>query len=234
MGQVIGVLGGMGAAATVDFYDKVTSHVHADRDQDHPQILIYSHAKVPDRTEFLVGEGEDPTPALVEGARLLKNAGADFLAVPCNTAHVFMDAVCQEVGIRLVSMIEAVADELATAFPHVTNVGLVATTGTLVTGLYRQTLEERGLTLLQPSEGIQVEKAMPAIKMLKGGDTGSKPRRLVEEVVACLVEAGAQVVIAACTEIPLVLSGDNSPVPIIDTTEVLARRVLREAGVPCR
>lgn len=231
MSLVIGILGGMGPRATADFYSKLVSHVSASRDQDHPKVLIWANSQIPDRSEFLLGNGEDPTPAMLEGAKLLKNAGADFLTVPCNTAHAFLEEVSARADIRLVSMIQSVASELSNRYSTVKRVGLLATSGTLSSGIYQDILERRDLDVLQPNPQSQEELVMRSIALVKGGDTGTVPRSMIESAAAKLVASGAQAIIAGCTEIPLILTSEKIPVPVIDTTDVLARKALTEAQI---
>lgn len=105
----IGVLGGMGPAAGVDFCARVVAAHDAPRDQDHPPCILYSATQVPDRTAFLSGEGPDPAPALVAAARTLEAAGADFIAIPCNSAHAFLDAIRAAVEVPILDMIALAA-----------------------------------------------------------------------------------------------------------------------------
>ena len=124
--RVVGILGGMGPAATADFYLKLIQATPAAVDQEHLQVLIWSDPTIPDRTEALLTHGEDPTPALIAGAEMLRRSGAGMLAVPCNTAHAFLAAVQAEVDIPIIHMIEETANYVHQLKPAIRRVGLLS------------------------------------------------------------------------------------------------------------
>ncbi|HEY0690725.1 MAG TPA: amino acid racemase [Kribbella sp.] len=224
-GFTVGILGGMGPAATVDFYAKLVGATPADRDQDHLRVVIWADPTVPDRGAALLEGGTDPTPWLLEGARKLEASGADLIAVPCNQAHAFLPAVAEDIGIPFVSMIEATVQCLRALPQPVTRVALLAATGTLRTGLYRSQLEEAGLELLVPTEPEQ-EAAMAAFRAVKAGDTGATTENCLTDVALHLVSRGADVLVAGCTEALLALSADRVTVPVIDPAQALAEKIL--------
>ena len=123
--RTIGVLGGMGPAATAHFLGRLVVLCAAEEDQDYPPCLVYNASHVPDRTRHLVGDGEDPTPHLQEAARVLENGGAGIIGIPCNTAHAYVDAVRESVSIPVLNMIELAASTIAASQPGAT-VGVLA------------------------------------------------------------------------------------------------------------
>lgn len=222
-GPTVGVLGGMGPAATADFYAKLVRATPAATDQDHLRVVIWSDPTTPDRTQALLEGGTDPTPWLVHGARVLAGAGADFIAVPCNTAHAFLPGVTSRVGVPVVHMIERTSRHLETRKPQVRTVGLLATTGTVRAKLYDTWLAEAGIELVTPDAASQDTEVMPAIRSIKAGRS---PGRLLPAAAGRLIDRGAQAIIAGCTEIPLGLYADDLPVPVADPTQVLADAVV--------
>ncbi|WP_282974806.1 aspartate/glutamate racemase family protein [Saccharopolyspora erythraea] len=140
----VGILGGMGPAATADFYDKLVRATPVATDQDHLRVVIWADPSVPDRTAALTGAGPDPTPWLSRGAEKLRACGADLLAVPCNTAHAFAPQVAEACGLPLVSIIDVTAEAAGTALPRPSRAGLLATTGTVRSGLYHSALARCG------------------------------------------------------------------------------------------
>ncbi|TYC21852.1 amino acid racemase [Micromonospora sp. MP36] len=218
---MVGVLGGMGPAATVDFYGKLVEETAATCDQEHVPVVIWGNPRVPDRSLSLLG-GEDPTPYLRRGIEALKQAGCDLLAVPCNTAHAFVPRLADEAGLELVSIIEVTADALAA--DGVRAAGVLATTGTLRAGLYTDALLKRDVTVIEPDEPGQ-RQVMAAIRAVKSGVVRPAHRRALAEVARSLAERGAQRVVTACTEIVLALDGSRVPVPLLDPARLLARRV---------
>ncbi|WP_280395630.1 aspartate/glutamate racemase family protein [Nocardia brasiliensis] len=230
--SVVGILGGMGPAATVDFYAKLVSLTSAATDQDHPRVVIWADPTIPDRTAALIGNGPDPTPWLLRGATVLEQAGASFLAIPCNTAHAFLPAIDGGLGLPVVHMIEEVACYLSAAIPAVERVGLLATTGTLRAELYQHALSAFAIEVLTPDPATQRDKVMAAIRLIKAGHVNSCTHALLVDAAKGLAARGAQAIVAGCTEIPLGLSVAASPRPLVDSTEILARAVLERSGVP--
>ncbi|MCY4670084.1 MAG: amino acid racemase [Rhodococcus sp.] len=227
---VIGILGGMGPAATADFYSKLVALTPGSTDQEHPKVVIWADPTVPDRTLALTENGPDPTPWLIRGARVLRESGATTLAIPCNTAHAFLPAISSQLGLPVVHMIDEVARHIRTLSPAVTSVGLLATTGTVRTGLYQQWLSEYSIDVLVPGPAIQDELVMPAIRAIKSGNVGDETTDKLVRAADLLVESGAQVVVAGCTEIPLGLPADASTCQIIDSATILARALLRRVA----
>jgi aspartate racemase len=226
--RVVGVLGGMGPLATADFYTKLIRLTPARTDQEHLHVIIDSTPEVPDRTAAVLGQGPDPTPALATSARRLVQAGAEILAVPCNSAHAFLEAIREAAAVPVLDMMEEVASFILALRPPVRTAGLLATSGTLVARLYHRALLARGIAVVEPPPAGQ-ERLMAAIYAVKAGDTGEAVRSSVREVALGLVEVGAQAVVLGCTELPLVMGPQDLPVPVLDATEILARATIREA-----
>lgn len=225
---VIGVLGGMGPLATVDLYRKIIEATPATRDQEHLHVIIDADPSVPNRTEALLYGGPDPTPWLIAGARRLAGAGASFIVVPCNTAHAFLPQVQATVAVPFLNMIDETADRLAEMLPPGATVGILATAGTVAAGLYHRALSERGLRAIAPPEDEQAQVSA-AIAAVKAGQVGRATSELALGPALGLVRSGARAVVAACTELPLVLRADDLPVPLIDPTRVLAEAAVAVA-----
>ncbi|MDR7536034.1 MAG: amino acid racemase [Armatimonadota bacterium] len=222
--RTIGVLGGMGPWATLDFFARLLRLTPASRDQDHLRVLIDNNPAVPDRTAVLLGHGEDPTPWLVAGARGLAAAGADVLAIPCNTAHAFYPAIAGSVAIPVLHMMEEAAAAAAQAYPRLRRVGLLATAGTVRTGLYARAFGRYHVETIVP-RGQEQAAADALIAAIKAGP-GPGHRAAAVDLMQALAARGAEVIVLGCTELPLVLQADAAPVPVLDATEVLARRAV--------
>lgn len=225
--EIIGILGGMGPAATADFYAKLVSMTPGHSDQDHLRTVIWSDPTIPDRTEALLGNGPDPTPWLLNGSRVLRAAGATVIAIPCNTAHAFVPRIADHVGLPIVHMIGEVARHLTTLRPTVRTTGLLATTGTVHAGLYQEWLDRYGIRLALPDPGQQNE-VMAAIRAVKAGNRGAATASLAA-AARQLTGQGAQAIIAGCTEIPLGLPADAVDVPLVDPAVILAQALVRRA-----
>lgn len=225
MKRIVGVLGGMGPEATVDFMSRVIRLTPADRDQDHLRMLVDSNPHVPNRQDALLRDGEDPGPALAAMARGLETAGADFLVMPCNTAHAFSDAIEAAVSIPLVSIIDVTVEACGRA----AKVGVLATDGCLASGVFQLVLAERGKDAILP-DAVETEALMRLVTRIKAGDTGADIADGMRNLAQALVARGAGVIIAGCTEIPLVLDAGMLGVPLVSSTEALARATVAFAG----
>ena len=228
-GEIIGILGGMGPAATADFYSKLVSMTPVHSDQEHLRAVIWSDPTIPDRTEALLGRGPDPTPWLLHGCRVLREAGATVIAIPCNTAHAFVPRIADQIGLPIIHMIDEVAKHLATLEPPVRTAGLLATTGTMREGLYQQWLDRVGIDLVLPDPASQDLEVMAAIRAVKAGERGIAATEPLRRAAKRLVDRGAQAIIAGCTEIPLGLSPAALDVPLLDPAVVLARALIRRS-----
>ncbi|MGW2516159.1 aspartate/glutamate racemase family protein [Streptomyces sp. NPDC001617] len=228
-GEIIGILGGMGPAATADFYAKLVATTPGSSDQDHLRTVIWSDPTIPDRTEALLGDGPDPTPWLLDGGRVLREAGATVIAIPCNTAHAFVPRIADHVGLPIVHMIDEVARHLAALRPRIHTAGLLATTGTVRAGLYQEWLDRHGIRLVLPDPAGQDTEVMTAIHAVKAGSRDGTTTALLARAARRLTEQGAQAVIAGCTEIPLGLPADAVAVPVVDPALVLAQALVRRA-----
>lgn len=224
---IIGIIGGMGPAATADLFEKIIRATPARSDQDHVRVLIDSNPQIPSRADFLRGEGPDPSPALAATARILELAGADLLLIACSTAHLFYQAVERAVAVPVLHMMHETARYAAKTHPAIRRVGILATPGTVRAGLYQRELAQVGLEALVPDPADQ-DELMAALTAIKAGETAG-PKAVAARVAGALADRGAEALIAGCTELPLVLAQADVPVPLIDATQVLAEVAVRRA-----
>jgi aspartate racemase len=224
--KTIGVIGGMGPAATADLFAKLIAATDAKLDQDHLRILIDNNPRIPNRNDAIAGRGLSPAPHLAEAARTLERAGADFLVIACNTAHAFQTEIEAAVRIPLISMIDATVD--AAMENGGERFGVLAADGCRRARLYESAFEARGVHALMLDADTQVE-FMDLIFRVKAGNTGADVRRRMEQMAISLNARGAQAIVAACTEVPLVLSSDALAIPVINSTDALVVRAIAHA-----
>jgi aspartate racemase len=148
----VGVVGGVGPAATVDFLAKIVRNTPAGRDQEHVKVVVEQNPQIPDRTENLLGDGADPTIALYSTCKRLEAADADIIAIPCNTAHAFVERIQPYLSIPVVNMLFETVEEIRRRFPDRKRVGLLATSGTVSSRVYHDAATRAGLELLVPDE----------------------------------------------------------------------------------
>ena len=214
---VLGVLGGMGPAATLEFLTRVQAYTPAEKDQDHLRVIADINPKAPDRNV----PGTNAGAVLAEMAGALQGAGAQVLAMPCNTAHAHADLIQRACGLPLVDMIGLGAE--AAARSGAMRAGVLGTKGALK--LYREYLAARamGLVALPPE---RQEAFMITLYRIKSGDRGDDVKREMAAHAEALRADGAEVLIAGCTEVPLVLKPQDVTLELIDPGDLLARRAV--------
>jgi len=221
----------MGPEATNQLCALITAHTPVGRDQDHIPVITFNNSLIPSRVSAARGDGESPVPEMIRTARVLEGAGADFLLMPCNLAHLFLADVQAAVQVPILDMIEETVGHIAEHYPQSRQAGILASTPTLQSGLYHESFQKHGKRLLAPDADEQAETVMQAIYGAAGIKCGYKdePRALLTRAAERLVEAGAEMIIAGCTEVSLVLSSANSPFEVIDPLEIIARVAVARA-----
>lgn len=230
MYDIIGILGGMGPAATCDLMTKIISQTDAKDDQHHIHICVDCNTNIPDRTAAILHNGESPVPELVKSALRLQNMGAQLLIMPCNTAHYFYDELVSCINVPLLHMPLETAAHLFDS--KVERVGVLATDGTVKSRVYDKALEEYGIEGIYPGEADQQVVMELIYRYIKKGRCKKEelPVSEVKRVLEKLRENGAQKILLACTELPIAFRAMELDVGTIDPTMVLARAAIRYAG----
>jgi len=233
MGRVLGVLGGMGPLASAQFMARLTLLTPAMRDQDHVPAILWSDPRVPDRGAARHGMGPDPLPFLVRGLRGLAAAGCRAVAIPCNTAHGWIEGMRAATTLPILHIVDAAAAELRRQAVPPGPVGVMGTAATLEMRLYQDQLAAAGWPCLEPTADEMERLVIPAIAAVKANRVGDAYAPLAEAVLA-LRRRGVQAVVLGCTEIPLGIEAGGIQagpygtlgVPLIDTIDALARAAI--------
>jgi aspartate racemase len=235
MAKIVGILGGMGPLATVDLFEKIVKSTPATRDQEHLRIIIDNNPQIPSRRLAITRGTESPLPALVASARLLENAGVDFIVIPCNTAHYWIDDLQRELRVPILNMITCAASYVAERLPKLAGkVLLFAAAGTVQAEIYQKAFARFGLPLQVPAPAEQ-ELVNRAIDNVKAGLVENNP--LLEPLNTILkkyASAGLGAVLGGCTEIPLLFPHLIGNLKKLDATAILAEAVVANAGVSQR
>ena len=225
--RTLGVIGGMGPAATVEFMRRVIEATPARDDSDHVHLIVDNNPHIPSRIAALLeGGGADPGPALAAIAQRLEAAGADALVIPCNTAHHYLRHVVDAVKIPVLDLVALTLDHIEAEQPGIEEIGLLASTAVRETGLYSRACKKRGLSIRFPANQ---EAVFGLIRQLKADARIPKPPPEVEAALAGLVQDGAGCVVLACTELCLLETPPDATVPVYDTLQILAEEVVRIA-----
>ena len=225
--KVIGIIGGMGPLATADLFKKIITNTKVLKDQDHIRVLIDNNTEIPDRTAAILNNGENPIPQLTKSAKLLENMGADFLIMPCNTAHYFYPAVSSSVNIPVLNMLEITCDSLVRK--GIKKVGLIATCGTVQSGLYQKVFDRANIEVLLPNEEGQKAVTDLIYSGVKAGNTQFDVADF-KRTVEGLMSQGAEVLVLGCTELPVAVEMYNLNYPVCDPTLELALSAIKKAG----
>lgn len=222
----LGVLGGMGPMATVDFLRKIVALTPAATDQDHIPIIVHNVPQIPNRVAAILNDGLSPLASMVKGALFLKHANVAHVAIPCNTAHAWHDEIVAATGVRTIHIVDAVIEAMAAAEIRRGQVGILGTAGTRAAGIYDRRLAEAGYAPVWPSPATQdalVDRAILAVKR----NAIAEARGLLLQAESELMGIGIGAMILACTEIPVALDGQASSVLRVDSTEALAAACVR-------
>ncbi|HXM00283.1 MAG TPA: amino acid racemase [Rhizomicrobium sp.] len=225
--KIVGVIGGMGPEATVEFLRRVVAATPAKDDADHIHILVDNNPKIPSRIAALIeGGGEDPLPVLIAMAKGLQKQGADFLVIPCNTAHYYLQRIAQAVSIPFLDMIALSIAQLGALSPKPAKIGMLASPAVQKVGLYAARLKEAGLAALFPDDAGEA-KMLDIIRAVKAGALTEQHRRDYTEVARSLEHADAFLI--ACTELSVIGAPERTDHPVIDALGVLATATVAKA-----
>ena len=225
--KILGVLGGLGPMASAYFLQLIVQMSDAKTDQEHMEVILHSKPRIPDRTRYILGQsGDNPLPQMVDAGRGLAVQGAELLAIPCITAHYFQEQLETEIGVPILNAIEETALYLEQA--GIARVGILATDGTLTSGLFQTCLAEHQIDCITPEEEDQRAVMHLIYGDVKAGNPVEFP--LFETLSARLFERGAQVILLACTELSLIKRDYRLGAGFLDVLEVLARKAVLCCG----
>lgn len=227
--KTIGILGGMGAAASADLYSRIVriaqTRYHAEQDSDFPEMWIYNLSLTDfDETGFV--DKASVLRQLVAGVTKLASTGSDFIVIPCNTVHFFYNEMQEAIEIPIISIIDSVADAVASA-GH-TSIGIISSESTREMGMYERALKARAVSVLSVTDEEQ-EIVDSIILRVIGGIQDHTDVEQMRTISERLVAAGAQGVVLGCTELPLAISQKDTPILLFSSTELLAEAALKNA-----
>jgi aspartate racemase len=205
--KILGVLGGMGPAASAEFLRILARDAPARRDQDHPRVIMFSDPSIPDRSQAILGQGEDPTPQLRAGLERLADWGANVLAVPCNTAHLFIDRFRGELKVPFIHIVEATVNAAVRSSPD--GAWLLSTSGTRRSGLYAEYARKIGYEFLDPPDEVQASVQL-CVEQVKAGEMPAAGA-ILRQVIEGLWEKKDTLIVTACTELPLAYAASGLP-----------------------
>ena len=229
MKKTIGILGGMGPLATADLYRKIIEHTRADRDSEHIRVYIDGNAAIPDRTAAILHGGEDPVPEMLSALRHLEACGADCIIMPCNTAHYFLPRLREQTALPILDMQRITAAVCRECFPGKT-AAILATDGTVQSGLYDRALDAEGVRWIHPGEYEQKTLMHLIYDVVKASRPMEPEKEHWDAILDTLRGQGADLFILGCTELPVLAGVLPSEGPFLDPTDELAKAAIRFCG----
>lgn len=227
--KVLGIVGGMGPEASSYLYQKIIELSGADTDQDHLEIIIHNNTRIPDRTAAILDNKPSPVPEIQRSVKMLESAGAECIIMACITAHFFIDEIRNSATVPVLSAVDATVDQLKHDYPDVSLAGLLATAGTIRTGLFQKALVTHHVKPLVNDDAEVTDLVMGAIyggNGIKAGNKSGAPKQKLYRAAHLLTERGAQALILGCTELPLVFDQRDFRVPLINPSELLAETAI--------
>ena len=223
MSKFIGILGGMGTEATTYFYNKLISRSAGRNDQEHLKVILFNHSGIPDRTYYILHKEKSPVKELVEGVKVLNDAGVDFIVVPCNTAHYFYEDMVRQVDVPILHMIHEIGKVISLTPTKDKKIGVLATTGTVRSEIYSKIFGEYDLKTFFPNE-VEQSLVNDFIYEIKKG----KSRNFIEFnhfLEKFFLDNKLTHIVLGCTEFSLIKNEIvNLEIEIIDSTELLVEK----------
>ena len=230
--KTLGILGGVGPLASVRFAETVINLTDSDTDQGHIPILMYSDSTIPDRTAYILGKSDvNPAPKIVSGIKKLVSFGCDYVVITCNTAHYFYDQLVNETGANIVNIIEEAISAAINKKPNLKKIGVLATDGTIQSGVYSRAIERRGLTCVTPSPDSQRVIVDIIYNQVKAGKDVDMSAFL--KVIDELRHDGCDIIILGCTELSVINTDNRLSLhsgDIVDAMEALAKKCITLCG----
>jgi aspartate racemase len=225
--KLIGILGGMGPLATVDFLEKVIRATPASQDQDHVPMIVHHVPQIPNRNLAVLDGHDAPFEPMLSGLRTLQRSGADAIAIPCNTAHAWFDRLAQETQVPLIHIADAVAQNVRKRGSGTSEVVLLATRGTIAAGIYTSRANGIADRIILPEDTVQVriERIILAVKAGRIGEARDEASRVAEHLLS---GQGDRLLLLACTELPIAFETSRFSSHLIDSSQALA-----EACIAC-
>lgn len=224
--MTVGIIGGMGPYATLAFFQCILDNTPTQKDWDHLHIIIDNNPKIPSRTRAFLFDETDPVPMMIESANRLKEAGADFVVLPCNSAHYFLPRVCEQTDVPFINMVDETSQTILSQ--NAKTVGLLGGEVTVQGKLYEQRLEEHGVAVLQVTDEEQ-KMVRNVIEYVKQNCVSDATRGNVQILISSLEERGADTVILGCTELPSAMDGVSAKCTLVDSMDILAKAVVKKA-----
>ncbi len=229
MRKKLGILGGMGSHATQVFFKNILDHTKVKCDADHIDMFIYNHATIPDRTEAILSGREDELfEVLKKDCLTLQNLGCKHIAISCNTSHYFADRLQECLNIPIINMVRETVQSIHYENKMVKRIGIMATDGTVKSGIYAKECDKFGIEAIYPSKEMQEKVTDLIYNQIKCSLPGNYEEFL--EISKEMFDNGAEYIVLSCTELSVFKNRHNLSPMYIDALDVLTKRCIILSG----
>jgi len=224
----LGILGGMGPAASAEFVSRLIQQTPATCDQEHIPFVLWNEPRIPDRSTSMRNGDNRPLLWLLQGIQALKTVGCDHIVIPCNSAHFWYDDMIK-MGVPITHIVDSIADELRALQLENATIGIMGTQGTIEYGIYQSRLERQGWKCIVPDRAEMDFFVQPAIDLIKA-DKIMESQLLLMKVIHSLIDRGAKAIVLGCTELPLAIRiTQEENTPIVNSIDSLVQAVLKQS-----
>jgi aspartate racemase len=221
----LGILGGMGPAASAEFVNRLIQQTPATCDQEHIPFVLWNEPRIPDRSTSMQSGDDLPLPWLQEGIKGLKHAGCDYIVIPCNSAH-FWYSQLSKIGVPILHIVDSVATELKRLNLDKQKIGILGTQGTIESGLYQYHLNRQGWECITPTKQEMAGLVTPAIALIKANKIKQSQLMLIKAIHS-LIDRGAQAIVLGCTELPLAIrTNQEEGIPLVNSIDSLVNAAI--------
>ena len=223
----LGILGGMGPAASAEFITRLIKQTPATHDQEHIPFVLWNEPRIPDRSTAMRAGDNQPVLWLLQGIQALKTVGCDHIVIPCNSAHFWYDDMTK-LGVPIIHIVDSIADQLRALDLENATIGIMGTQGTIEYGIYQTRLEQQGWQCLVPDRSEMDFFVQPAIDLIKAGHI-SESQLLLMKVIHSLIDRGARAIVLGCTELPLAIGiTSEEGIPVVNSIDSLVQAAIKQ------
>lgn len=226
----LGIIGGMGSVAAAYFFDRLVELTPAKTDQEYIETIVHNNTAIPDRTDGILFGKISPVDELTRSVKLLNDCGADYLLMACITSHYFADKLQANSKAKIINIVKETVELVVTDYPDIKTIGVVASTGAIKLELFQKAIRAKGLEALVMNDDDQKKYFTEPIYEpwgIKAGYITGEPKERLQNAVTILKNNGAELVIAGCSELPLVLKDTDIGIPIIDSIDIGLQKAIQ-------
>jgi aspartate racemase len=227
--KTVGIISGMGTKAGMEFLNKFVSKIKADTDQEFPEFIFHNNSSIPDRTKSILSIGSSPVEELKRSIMLLSESKMDYIISTCVTSYHFINQFENVYKKKMINPVELIVQRIKSDFSNVKKIGLLATTGTIRSGLFEMAFKDSPFEIIILDNYYQEEKLMKSIYMTNGfksSNISNEARSLFSDAVDKIVESGSELLIGACTEIQFGMDRKKTDLPYIDVIDIMVDEII--------